>query len=147
MVTGQEECRVEKEPLISKDGPVIAEHVFTAKEAEGSVEVGFTFPGEGMEEKELVVFEKLFLNESGKEAAVHEDFEDQGQTVKLVREPKTPVPSNAVNTGDKNGRLMCIYLILFIASGACAVRSRKRRRGRYSKKQIHCRQKMNLKVQ
>lgn len=136
-----------KEPLISKDGPVIAEHVFTAKEAEGSVEVGFTFPGEGMEEKELVVFEKLFLNESGKEAAVHEDLEDQGQTVKLVREPKTPVPSNAVNTGDKNGRMMCIYLILFIASGACAVQRRKRRRGRYSKKQIHCRQKMNLKVQ
>ncbi len=121
--------RTSAEPLTAKDGPVIAEHVFTAKESSGNVDVSFTFPGSGMEERELVVFEKLYINESGEEAAVHEDLADEGQTVRLVSKPAPGKPSKAVNTGDADGGAVSVYLLLLLAGGAQAVQSiRKRKR-------------------
>ena len=93
--------------------PVIAEAEFTAKKENGEVEVTFTFNGEGMEGKDVVVFERLFLVEVELEMQIaeHEDINDEGQTVKLVKEP----PVNTPKTGDDSDGY--IWVVLAILAG------------------------------
>ncbi len=113
-----------KEPLTADGKPVTAEKIFKPEKADGSIDVDFTFQSKGMKEQELVVFEKLFLHESGKEAAVHEDLEDEGQTVRLVKPPVVP---KAVKTGDTDRKRADIYLALIAFSGVFIVFNQKRR--------------------
>ena len=58
---------------------ITAETVFTPENADGSVVVEFRFSSVGFENLEAVVFEKLYRNDI--EVAVHEDLEDENQTV------------------------------------------------------------------
>ena len=90
--------------------PVIAEAEFTAKKENGEVEVTFTFNGEGMEGKDVVVFERLFLVEGELEMQIaeHEDINDEGQTVKLVKEP----PVNTPKTGDDSDGYVWVVLVI-----------------------------------
>ena len=73
--------------------PVTSEVIFSAEEADGTIDVSFSFSGVALANHELVVFEKLYLNKKdGRiEIANHEDMEDEGQTVKIVTQesPKT----------------------------------------------------------
>ncbi len=71
------------------DGKAItAEKTFTAENADGTVDVSFTFSASALAGKSVVVFEKLYIAE-GDLIASHEDIEDKGQTVKFVEPPKT----------------------------------------------------------
>lgn len=70
---------------------------FKAEDRNGSVLVAFTFDASKLGGKDVVVFEKLY-GADGKELANHEDINDEGQTVKLV---KVPVKGRGkVQTGD-----------------------------------------------
>lgn len=82
------------QPLLIDGKEVTSEKTFTASEADGTVEVKFTFDASSLGDKDVVVFEKLFHAESAIEVAQHEDPADEGQTVKFVTPP--PVPQ----TGD-----------------------------------------------
>ena len=68
-------------PLLINGKEVTAETTFTAKEKDGTVDVVFQFDASALKGKQIVVFEKVFLEE--KEILAHEDLEDQGQTVEF----------------------------------------------------------------
>ncbi len=109
------------EKFLVNGEPVTGETVFTAENSSGSVEVTFTFSAEGLAGKNVVVFEELYQNEV--KLAVHEDLEDEGQTVKLEDEevPESPAPQNGtpVSAGTpKTGDSANIMLWLFLAAGA-----------------------------
>lgn len=70
---------------------------FKATERSGSVLVAFTFDASKLGGKDVVVFEKLY-GADGKELANHEDINDEGQTVKLVKVPEKG--RGKVQTGD-----------------------------------------------
>lgn len=103
------------EALVIDGAPVKAERAFNPEKPSGNIDVDFTFQSKGLEEKELVIFEKLYMTESGEAVANHEDLEDQAQTVRLVREPSPP---RRVKTGDGFVGKICLYLALALASGA-----------------------------
>lgn len=66
-----------------------------------------------MEGKDVVVFERLFLVEGELEMQIaeHEDINDEGQTVKLVKEP----PVNTPKTGDDSDGY--VWVVLAILAG------------------------------
>lgn len=99
-------------PLLVDGKEVTAEKTFAAKEANGTVEVKFTFDATGLGDKELVVFEKFFHAESGIEVAQHEDVTDEGQTVKFVTPPSVP------QTGDDSAIGFLIALATVAAAAA-----------------------------
>ena len=70
---------------------------FKATEPSGSVLAAFTFDASKLGGKDVVVFEKLY-GADGKELANHEDINDEGQTVKLVKVPEKG--RGKVQTGD-----------------------------------------------
>lgn len=112
------------EALVVDGAPVRAERIFKPEKPSGKVDVDFTFQSKGLEEKELVVFEKLYMAENETEVAVHEDLEDQDQTVRLVREPSPP---RRVKTGDGYGGKVYLYLTLALVScGGMALSNRKK---------------------
>ncbi|MCI9227479.1 MAG: VaFE repeat-containing surface-anchored protein [Dorea sp.] len=112
------------EALIRDGKPVTAESIFTAKEPSGKTEVEFTFKNEEIGERELVIFERLYMTGNGKEAAVHEDLNDEGQTVKLVK--KQP-PAKTPKTGDISMGRLCFYLAVLLISGWFATHVTRRR--------------------
>ena len=67
---------------------VYAEKTFTPTEKDGTIEVTFTFDGTTLAGKKVVVFEQCY--QDGKLIAVHADINDEGQTVKIEKEPPTP---------------------------------------------------------
>ena len=79
----------ETETALLLDGnPVTSTAEFTAKEASGTIEVDFTIDATTLNNRSLVVFEKLFVvtadengNEKESEIGKHEDITDEGQTV------------------------------------------------------------------
>lgn len=113
-----------KEQLTADGEPVTAERIFKPDRAKGSIDVDLTFQSKGMGERELVVFEKLFLNDSGEEVAIHEDPEDEGQTVRLVKRPARP---KAAKTGDMNGKPAGLFLALIVLSGTAVILNQRRR--------------------
>ena len=62
---------------------IIAEAEFTPRTANGSTTISFQFDASGMEGKSLVAFETL--TQLGVKVAVHEDLEDQDQTVSFPK--------------------------------------------------------------
>lgn len=68
------------EPFTVNDEQITAEAVFVPEEPNGTVTVSFAFDaGSITENTDLVVFEELYRNDI--QLAVHQDLEDEGQTV------------------------------------------------------------------
>ncbi len=81
-VTGKLMDKATGEAILDDNGQEItAETVFTAESATGTVEVIFTFSGLSFAGKSIVAFESLYKGE--KLLAVHEDIEDEEQTVDI----------------------------------------------------------------
>ena len=73
----------------AEDNPVTATAEFTPEASDGAVEVAFEFDASKVEEgAALVAFEEV-LDASGNVVAVHQDIDDEGQTV-VVDNPETP---------------------------------------------------------
>ena len=102
---------------------ITAQTEFIPDKASGTVDVEFTFDATGLKDMDLVVFEKL-LNTNGKVIAVHEDINDEGQTVHLKKEvvPDTP------KTGDESMPHSAGLLCLMSLSVMCLALSFKRRK-------------------
>lgn len=109
-------------PLEDADGkPVTSTAEFTPDKADGTVDVTFEFDASKIEEGvELVAFEEC-LDVNGNIVAVHQDIDDDGQTV-VVDNPDTPeVPDEPGKSYDKTGvevKLIAIAAIALIAAGA-----------------------------
>ena len=115
-------------PLEDSDGnPVTSTAEFVAESSEGAVEVTFEFDASKIEEgAALVAFEEV-LDVNGNVVAVHQDIDDEGQTV-LVDNPETPGTPY-----DKTGNdllpvwvLISALVVCGAAAGAYALRSRAR---------------------
>lgn len=109
-------------PLEDADGkPVTATAEFTPDKTSGTVDVTFEFNASKIEEGvKLVAFEEC-LDVNGNVIAVHQDIDDEGQTV-VVDNPDTPeVPDEPGKSYDKTGtevKLIAIAAIALIAAGA-----------------------------
>lgn len=68
-------------PLYVGDKAVTAEKTFTPNQPSGTVELRFEFDSSSLDGKEVVAFEKLTKDDV--EVAVHEDIDDQNQTVSV----------------------------------------------------------------
>lgn len=88
------------QPLVVNGKEITAEATFTAKEANGSTTLDFTFDATGLEGKEVVAFEELWRD--GKMVTLHADINDKGQTVKFV---KPSVQTTATNKADGSKEL------------------------------------------
>ena len=113
------------EPLRIDGKEVTAETTFVPEEADGSVDMKFTFDASALNKKSVVVFEKVYADET--EVAAHEDLEDDGQTVKykigkvtvdMPDKPGEGQGSPPVKTGDALGG---VWLLLFATFGCMAV--------------------------
>lgn len=110
---------------------VTAEAEFTPDKSEGSVNVEFTFNAKNLGGKDLVVFEKMY-DANGNEVANHEDINDEGQTVKIVKAPvtpsKTPVTPTKVQTGDHATMyvLLGVAVILLLGGGVMVFKKKKK---------------------
>lgn len=69
---------------------ITAEKSFTPKEASGTVEMEFVFDASSLTGTSLVVFERLYVEQT--EVAAHADLQDQGQTILF---PKPEIRTNA----------------------------------------------------
>ena len=63
------------------DGRIVA--TFTPQEKDGAVYVTFEIDGRTLAGKEIVAFEKLYLDDV--EIAAHEDVQDEGQTISFLK--------------------------------------------------------------
>ena len=72
-------------PVLVGEKEVTAQTNFKPDQANGTVEVTFTFDASSLKAKEVVVFERLFIGDA--EIAAHADIEDKDQTVSFT-EPK-----------------------------------------------------------
>ncbi|MCD8329923.1 MAG: VaFE repeat-containing surface-anchored protein [Lachnospiraceae bacterium] len=129
----------ETEKSVKVDGEeVTAETTFTAEEADGTVEVEFTFDASDLTH-DVVVFEKLYTvdTETGDEALVasHEDIEDEAQTI-TVKVPTATATTTKTTTTAKTGSSpktgvedrRWLLLCLVAASGVFLLCSRKRKK-------------------
>ncbi|MBQ3266820.1 MAG: VaFE repeat-containing surface-anchored protein, partial [Atopobiaceae bacterium] len=85
------------EPVQGEGGP--ATHVlwFNAKEASGTVNVGFTVDATKLAGHALVCFEELYSD--GELIAEHSDIDDEGQTVEIVP-PEPEIGTTATDAAD-----------------------------------------------
>lgn len=100
------------ETLVDAGGnPASATAEFAPEAAEGIVEVAFEFDASHLEEgAALVAFERC-LDAEGNVVAVHEDIDDEGQTV-VVDNPDTPeVPDAPGEKLDKTGVDLMPYML------------------------------------
>ncbi|MBA4700306.1 MAG: VaFE repeat-containing surface-anchored protein [Ruminococcus sp.] len=120
------------EPFLNDGKEVLAATIFTPEETEGTVEVEFTLNTEGLEGKELVIFEKLYaIAKKGNthEVASHEDIKDKGQTIKVVQEPKI------IKTGDSaDTRKIALLIGLATASSIAGFSAWKKKKGKNERK-------------
>ena len=83
-------------PLLVNGEQVTSEVTFIPEQANGTVNVEFTFSSLDLGGKEIVVFEYLYKD--GIEYTTHTDITDEGQTVKIVQ-PGKVVPTYTENGG------------------------------------------------
>lgn len=88
------------EPLLIDDEEITAELVFIPEETDGTIDVTYTFDATGLDETELVVYERLYHNE--KTVATHTDIDDAGQTVTVL---KPDITTSAYNQADEKKTL------------------------------------------
>ncbi len=105
-----------KKPLRIKGKPVQAECVFIPQEESGTITLTFSFDAAGLAGKDLVVFERCYLE--GTLIAKHTDLDDEGQTVTIKEKPEKPkkpekpdTPTEVPKTGDKTELCRWIALI------------------------------------
>ena len=120
-------------PLEDADGkPATATAEFTPDKSDGTVDVTFEFDASKIEEGvEIVAFEEC-LDVNGNVIAVHQDIDDDGQTV-VVDNPDTPeVPDEPGKTLDKTGvdlaPIVAIVVIAFLAGSGCLAYGLRKRR-------------------
>lgn len=126
-----------EKPLTVDGKTVTVTKKFTAKEANGTVNVSFTFDGTKLVEKDITCFETVMLN--GRIIAEHKDIHSKAQTVHLVKPKKTPKltshtstpgsgsSSSSVKTGqDSLLPLAAGAVILAACAGGIAVWKRKK---------------------
>ncbi|HJH74322.1 MAG TPA: VaFE repeat-containing surface-anchored protein [Eggerthellaceae bacterium] len=120
-------------PLEDADGkPVTATAEFSPDKADGAADVSFEFDASKIEEGvELVAFEEC-LDVNGNVVAVHQDIDDDGQTV-VVDNPDTPeVPDEPGKALDKTGvdlaPIAAIVVISFLAGSGCLAYGLRKRR-------------------
>ena len=116
--------------LIVGDSRVTAETTFTPNQADGSVDLEFTFDASSLGGKDLVVFEIAYKD--GIQIADHQDLDDEGQTVTI-----SPVDDNTTDTPGGDGysktgvdmtwiyALIAALVALAGGTGAYAYRHRK----------------------
>ena len=85
------------QPLLVDGEQVTSASSFVPPAKDGTVEVTFTFNADELVNKQVVVFETLYLD--GEEIASHTDIEDQGQTVTFGEKPE--IGTTATVDGDK----------------------------------------------
>ena len=78
-LTGTLMDKESKEPLLVDKKPVTSELTFTPEEAEGNVELSFTFDASALKGRTIVAFESVSYQE--KEIAVHADIESAPQSI------------------------------------------------------------------
>ena len=88
---------MDKETGKELEPAVTATTKFTAKQANGSMDIKFTLDASKLAGKRIVAFEKV--SEGGKLVAAHEDINDEDQTVKV----KSPNPSIGTTLTDDKG--------------------------------------------
>ena len=107
------------EPLLVDGKQVTAEKTFTPETSEGSVDVEFTFDASELNNKNVVVFESLYAQET--EVAAHTNINDEGQTVSYkVGSLTVDMPGNggiSVKTGD-NAQFYYAVGAMLMAVGA-----------------------------
>ena len=81
----------------------VVHYEFTPVKRSGEVRLTFEVDTNGLEGKTLVAFEKLQRVDGNIVVAVHEDIEDEGQTVYV---PKIRTKAHSVDTGDNEGALL-----------------------------------------
>lgn len=122
---GLQKLKEEKATLIIAGKEVTGSTEFEATTEKMEVEVKFTVDTTGLGGKSLVTFEKLYDLEDPKEpVATHEDYEDEGQTIKVKKDPGTIITSmpnemrggSSVKTGDTNQFAAPLWLMLFGAA-------------------------------
>ena len=91
-----------------------ASKTFVAEEANGSVELEFTFDASHLQRKVLVVFETLSYN--GKVVATHQDLTDVAQTVE-VEGPIVDIYVNKVWKGDDESSRPASITVKLLADG------------------------------
>ena len=111
VVTGVLMDKATKEALKVGGKEVTATKTFTPDKANGTVDVTFTFNGNGLGDKTLVAFESISINNVP--VAEHKDIDDTNQSVTLVT---PPTPSKTVQTGDSNALLFALA-----AAGICGI--------------------------
>ena len=94
------------EPVLKDGENIISTKTFTAEESDGTVRMEFNFDATGMEEHDVVVFEKIYDAE-GHLIARHEDINYLPQTFRVTDQPKT---------GD--GFMLSAYTLVMLLSGA-----------------------------
>ncbi|NBI99863.1 hypothetical protein D3Z62_06800 [Lachnospiraceae bacterium] len=108
-------------PLLIEQTEIKAETTFTPEKPAGTAEVEFTFQAATLKNKELVVFEKLYIN--GAVLATHEDLNAESQTVHINKpqsppeeQPQQPAsssePPKSVKTGDPADILPPVLLLM-----------------------------------
>lgn len=101
-------------PLLVNGQEVYSEKEFTPETSDGSIEMEFTFAADGLNGKELVVFESLFLKATGELVAEHADLNDEDQTVSVTEErhPKT---------GDESPLTVVVMIVVVSLLAGCGV--------------------------
>ncbi len=85
------------QPLLVNGEQVTSASSFVPTAKDGTVEVTFTLNADDLVNKQVVVFETLYLD--GKEIASHTDINDQGQTVTFGEKPE--IGTTATVDGEK----------------------------------------------
>ena len=87
--------------ILSMGGKKLTASVtFTPKTPNGTVVMEFTFDSTACEGREIVVFEKLLIKD--KVVGVHEDINDENQTVKFTKDSPNPPPTPSFNNPSNN---------------------------------------------
>ncbi|MGL6058657.1 MAG: VaFE repeat-containing surface-anchored protein, partial [Culicoidibacterales bacterium] len=108
------------EALLIDGKPVFGSTTFTPTEANGTIDVAFTFNTTGLDGKDIVVFEEL-TTDDGTFVTEHKDINDEGQTVS-VDTPTPPLPQ----TGVYGAELMIGGIALASASAALFAKRQKK---------------------
>ena len=112
--------------LLDADGKTItAEVTFTPNEANGTIELEFTFDASAFAGKSIVVFETLYLDDEV--VGSHEDINDIAQTIVVPREEEEEKPPVKTGYGfDVLPWSLLAIACLTVATGTTALNKRKK---------------------
>lgn len=119
--------------LKDKDGKeIVAESKFTPNKATGTAEMKFTVDTSAMKDGDKIVAYEYVYTKDGKLVGHHEDLNDDGQTVVVKQNSKTPKTHVSLKTGiDSFGHIAAIIMGI-LALTATAVYAYRRRKGQAS---------------